>query len=520
MPRCSNASVFCRISSVSRPRTREITANLWGFARFAYLDSPLPSLFKERLFVYLSRFCEVRYCIVRHLGFLVGLGRPSGDEHSVVQTVEEALRLLRRRLARGKDAEPHISRCAAVDAPLAELPPPDSELEESIFTCAAHAFLQTPDAPQCLAALKRAFGEARFEHLMVFLAFVRTAHYWTQIHPELTFEEDVEQLMSAHAALAECLLKDPEADSRDTSQKLIGELEVLLRERNTADKARLAAIVDSSDDAIVSKTLEGIVTTWNRGAEKLFGYAAAEAIGKHISLIIPEDRISEEDYVIGKVRGGESVDHFETVRRTKDGRSIDISLSVSPIRDSLGRIIGASKIARDITERKHAEQAVHEHRRQLVEADRLKDEFMAMLAHELRNPLAAIALGADLLKRAKLDDPKARFAAPAIERQAKQLQRLADDMLDIARATYGKLTLKRERIDLLGVAKAIAATHANGAGSAKIKVHGKPAWADGDPVRLQQMIGNLVDNALKYGGRTITIGVASSGGHSRVCGGG
>ena len=204
------------------------------------------------------------------------------------------------------------------------------------------------------------------------------------------------------------------------------------------------------------------------------------------------------------------------MRRTKDGRSIDISLTVSPIKDAQGRIIGASKIARDITERKRAEQAVHEHRKQLVEADRLKDEFMAMLAHELRNPLAAIALGADLLKRAKLDDPKARFAAPAIERQAKQLQRLADDMLDIARATYGKLTLKKERVDLLEVAKAIAAIHANGAGSAKIKVHGKPAWADGDPVRLQQMIGNLVDNAIKYGGRNIAIRVTSAGGRCRV----
>ncbi len=291
--------------------------------------------------------------------------------------------------------------------------------------------------------------------------------------------------------------------------------EALEQQRRAAKtSATLAAIVDSSDDAIVGKTLEGIITSWNRGAEKLFGFSAAEAIGQHISLIIPEERLPEEDHVIGKVRAGETVDHFETVRRTKDGRSVDISLTVSPIKDLEGRITGASKIARDITERKRAEQAVHEHRRQLVEADRLKDEFMAMLAHELRNPLAAIALGADLLKRAKLDDPKARFAAPAIERQAKQLQRLADDMLDIARATYGKLTLKRERVDLLGVAKAIAATHANG--GAKIKVSGKPAWADGDPVRLLQMIGNLVDNAFKYGGRTITLRVASSGGHSRV----
>ena len=300
-------------------------------------------------------------------------------------------------------------------------------------------------------------------------------------------------------------------------QSIDARREVLEQERRVAEaNARLAAIVEFSDDAIVSKTLEGIVMSWNRGAEKLFGYPAAEAVGQHISLIIPADRISEEDYVIGKVRHGEVVDHFETLRRTKDGRSLHISLTVSPIRDAQGRVTGASKIARDITEQKRAEQALHEHRKQLVEADRLKDEFMAMLAHELRNPLAAIALGADLLKRAKLDDAKARFAAPAIERQAKQLQRLADDMLDIARATYGKLTLKKERVDLLKTAKAIAALHANGPGSVKIKVYGKPGWADGDPVRLQQMIGNLVDNAVKYGGRNIAIRVTSAGGRCGV----
>ena len=300
-------------------------------------------------------------------------------------------------------------------------------------------------------------------------------------------------------------------------QSIDARREVFEQERRVAEaNARLAAIVEFSDDAIVSKTLEGIVMSWNRGAEKLFGYPAAEAVGQHISLIIPADRISEEDYVIGKVRQGEVIDHFETLRRTKDGRSIHISLSVSPIRDAQGRVTGASKIARDITEQKRAEQALHEHRRQLVEADRLKDEFMAMLAHELRNPLAAIALGADLLKRAKLDDAKARFAAPAIERQTKQLQRLADDMLDIARASYGKLTLKKERIDLLQTAKTIAALDASAAADATVKVHGKHAWVEGDPVRLQQMIGNLVDNAVKYGGRNVAIRVSSGGGHSRV----
>jgi signal transduction histidine kinase len=225
------------------PESPEITANLWGFARLTYLDNPLPSLFKERLFVYLSRFCEVRYCIVRHLGFLVGLGRPSGDDRSPVQTVEQVLPLLRRTLRRGKQADPHVARCAALDAPLAALPPPDSDMEEAIFTCAAHTFLQTPDAPRCLIALKRALGEVRFEHLMVFLAFVQTAHYWTKVHPELKLEEDVEQLLATREALAQCLLKDPEADACQISQELLDELETRNQELKNRVAERTAELV-------------------------------------------------------------------------------------------------------------------------------------------------------------------------------------------------------------------------------------------------------------------------------------
>src|SRR5689334_11947947 len=120
-------------------------------------------------------------------------------------------------------------------------------------------------------------------------------------------------------------------------------------------QARLAAIVDSSDDVIVSKTLEGVIMSWNRAAERLFGWTAAEAIGKHITLIIPRERWAEEDDVLAKIRSGERVDHFETVRVTKDGRFVDVAITVSPVRDASGRIVGASKIARDIGERRRAE---------------------------------------------------------------------------------------------------------------------------------------------------------------------
>lgn len=118
--------------------------------------------------------------------------------------------------------------------------------------------------------------------------------------------------------------------------------------------AFLAAIVESSEDAIVSKSLSGIITTWNKGAERLFGYTAEEAIGQPITIVIPDDRLDEEPAILVRIRAGERVDHFETVRRHKDGSLIDISLTISPIRDGNGKVIGASKIARNISERKRA----------------------------------------------------------------------------------------------------------------------------------------------------------------------
>lgn len=133
-------------------------------------------------------------------------------------------------------------------------------------------------------------------------------------------------------------------------------------ERKDAERAirLLAAIVDTSDDAIVSKTLDGTITSWNKSAERIFGYTAEEAIGQHITLIIPWERRAEEEEILRRLAKGERVDHFETVRRRKDGNNLDVSLTISPLRDSTGQVIGASKIARDITERKRIEAALHD----------------------------------------------------------------------------------------------------------------------------------------------------------------
>ena len=340
------------------PETPEITEKLWGFAQAAYLDNPLPSVLKERLFVHLSRFCAVRYCIARHVGFLVGLGHPAGDPTSSAQSVADVVQLLRRPFPRGQELQPCLSLCAACPAPIVDMPIADTPMEDAIFVLAGHVFLKTSDYLLCLDALARLLGPVRLQYLLLLLAFVRAAHYWTETHPEIALEDDIDKLLATHEALATCILNDPEA--RDSiGQSLLNELPAL---RLKADRAigLLAAIVDSSEDAIVSKTLEGIITSWNTTAERLFGYTANEAVGQHISLIIPVNRRDEETVIIERIRKGERIEHFDTVRVRKDGTPLDISLTISPVLDGNGKIIGASKIARDITQRKQIERELRE----------------------------------------------------------------------------------------------------------------------------------------------------------------
>ncbi len=163
-------------------------------------------------------------------------------------------------------------------------------------------------------------------------------------------------------------------------------------DRLEREALRLAAIVSSSDDAIISKDLNGIIQTWNRGAERIFGYTADEVIGKSITIIIPEERMDEETAVLTRIRAGLSVEHFETIRRHKDGSPINISLTVSPVKTQDGRVVGASKIARDVSEQIRLRAAAEE-------ASRLKDEFLAVLSHELRTPLNTVLGYARMLRQ-------------------------------------------------------------------------------------------------------------------------
>ena len=214
------------------------------------------------------------------------------------------------------------------------------------------------------------------------------------------------------------------------------------------DARHLAAIVDSSDDAIVSKDLNSIVTSWNAAAEAMFGFSADEMIGKSIRLLIPDDRQQEEDHVLARIRRGERVEHYETIRRRKDGTLLPVSLTVSPILNQDGTVVGASKIARDITERKRAE----EERQRLLtiarDASRLKDEFLATLSHELRTPLNAILGYLRMMQAGLLTGDKQVRAIDTVLRNATSLTQIVEDVLDVSRIISGKLRIELQLVDL------------------------------------------------------------------------
>ncbi len=464
---------------------------------------------------------------------------------------------------------------------------------------------------------------------------------------------------------------------RDEAGRLVGAVNVLVdvtdREQSTAARAFLAAVVESSQDAIVSKTLDGVILSWNAGAERVFGYTAEEAVGRSILLIIPPDRHGEEREILAKLRRGERIEHYETVRVRKDGRPIHISLTISPVRDAAGRVVAASKVARDVTDRKRAEaelvalkdamtaqladlrrlhemgvrlsttlelqpildetlrtaaaiegtdlgllslcdpehnvlrvgaslgfgeefltaveevppgggacgtcyrerrrvvvedteadpafapyreaaraagfRAVHstplvtrtgrvvgvlsthfrrprrpsdrethlidlcarhavdfiENARlyaQLREADRRKDEFLATLAHELRNPLAPVRNAVQILQAQGPPTPQAGWAIGVIDRQMKQMTRLIDDLLDVSRISCNRLELRRQRVELAEVVRAAVETSRpllEAAGHKfAVALPPEPVHLDADPTRLAQALSNLLNNAAKY----------------------
>ena len=336
-------------------------------------------------------------------------------------------------------------------------------------------------------------------------------------------------LLAAHTAREKQLEAEHAARGEAEAANHAKDEMLAAREREEAGARRLAAIVDSSDDAIVSKTIEGLITSWNRGAERMFGWPADETIGRHINLIIPEDRRAEEDVVLARIRRGEIVDHYETVRVTKDRRSLNVSLTVSPLRDATGRVVGASKIARDITQRRRLEDerdrllVSEQQARVAAEAsNRAKDQLLATVSHELRTPLNSITGWARLLQSGDLDEAARSHAVEVILRSASTQTQLVEDLLDLSRIVTGRMRLTLEKCEVAGlVDEALDAVRP--AAAAKGIALVTTFASDAGPVlcapdRLRQVVWNLAMNAIKFtptGGR-VEVAVVSSNQHVEI----
>ena len=360
----------------------ELVQRLWGFAKVGYLDNPMPSVFKERLFVWLSRFCPMRYCIVRHVGFLLGHshGRAAGDAAAAPQTIDDIVTLLRRPSPWQRDMAEVYAVLEGLTAPIETWPDSGSELEDAIFACAAVMFVEPARSERARRAVVRAVGLRRFEFFSACLAFIRTAHYWTMLHPEIDTEDDMQLLMRGHEELARLLLEDPEADRCEMGERMFEELTSL----------------------------------------------------------------------------------------------------------------------RELHERQELERA----KQALEEKDRQKDQFIAVVGHELRNPLSTIRSAAAAMRLMALPDPVAARMVELLDRQSAAMARMLDDLLDASRLALGKVSIHVERVDLLELLTHVLDEQRPRAQQARLHLvaqfASKPCFVNADRVRLRQILDNLLSNALKF----------------------
>jgi PAS domain S-box-containing protein len=284
-----------------------------------------------------------------------------------------------------------------------------------------------------------------------------------------------------------------------------------ITERKRAERSReqLASIVDYSDDAIIGKSLKGTIVNWNKGAERLYGYSAEEVIGKPISILLPPDRDEELAGIISKLEQGEVVSE-ETVRRRKDGKMIDVALTVSPIKNSNGQVTAASAIARDISDRKHAEQQIRSLNRQLeavaAEADaanRAKSTFLSTMSHEIRTPMNAILGYAQLMLRDPNVGADAKENLKIIGRSGEHLLALINDVLDMSKIEAGRVELNPVAFNLSKLLNDLAAmfrlrAHAKGL-LFEMSVQGESVpYIVADEGKVRQVLINLLGNAVKF----------------------
>jgi signal transduction histidine kinase len=527
-----------------------LVEELWKFAKSAYLDSPLPSLLKERLFVHLSRFCEVRYCIVRHVGFLIGQGRPAGDAAAGAETVEQVIEMLRRPVPHGAALTKVLERLEGLSLD-GRLPEPRSEREADLFDALTIMFLSPRDSARARGAVRAAAGDGTFELLVAYLAFVRTAHYWTEMHPELTYEPDMAELLRGHGELADLLLDTSEAERvhggarlRDTLNHLQrvevallesesrhtfllrlgdairllvdptaiqGEASRLLGERLATDRAYYAEIDETLGHILVDQNFcrTGVPSivgryalgNWVRVTFRMGGPVVVADTST--SPLIPEtDRPA-----LAAVGGGA----FVAAPLIRDGRLV-AALCVA---DLAPRVWSPEEVELVSDTAERTWEAIERARAegQLRDADARKDEFLATLAHELRNPLAPIRTGLELIRHAGDTADSVERVRGMMERQLGHMVHLIDDLLDVSRITSGKIALQREPTPLKGLVH--SAVEANRAALAakhlvlSVELPTDPCVLEVDPTRFVQILSNVLHNAVKFTDNGGSIGISA-----------
>ena len=273
------------------------------------------------------------------------------------------------------------------------------------------------------------------------------------------------------------------------------------------------ALVDSSEDAIIVKDFNGIIRTWNKGAEKLYGYTAEEIIGKPGALLIPPEIRDEEPVLLLRIRTGQRIYHYETVRIHKDGRRVNISLTISPILNAQGQLIGASGIARDITERKRWEEELRRAHFEEEKANRAKDDFLAVLSHELRTPLNPVLLLAGESASDCHLPAEVRANFDVIRRNVELEAQLIDDLLDLTRVRAGKLKIEKSEVNIHAVLSDTVSMVQSEIEQKRItlnqNLNDPESVVSGDAVRLRQIFWNILKNAVKFTPPRGTITVES-----------
>ncbi|KYC42624.1 hypothetical protein WA1_14850 [Scytonema hofmannii PCC 7110] len=279
--------------------------------------------------------------------------------------------------------------------------------------------------------------------------------------------------------------------------------DITVRKQAEVNLFQLAAIVKSSEDAIISNTLDGTIMSWNDGAQKLFGYTATEAIGQSISLLFPCDRTDEALQNIEKIRCGETVENYETIRKRKDGKLVDIALTISPVLDATGKIVGASKIARNITERKQADRELKQAKEAAEVANRAKSAFLASMSHELRTPMNVILGFAQVMSHDKSLSLQQQEHLKIISRSGDHLLNLINDVLDFSKIEADRITLDESSFDLIDLVESVAAmlkqrTEVKGLSFSLEIAPDVPQYVITDGKKLRQVLLNLLGNAIKF----------------------